>query len=355
MGIREKIIAVRTKLKLTQDGLAKAVGVTRQAVSRWENGTAEPDLRNLQAVSSLIGLSLDRFLLLENFDELEIPVREAIPSSGSKTTADSEPKEEGEEDFDGVEVITLENQSSESQKNNIRRIADIKCAMIIIFYFVMICAVAVALAAFLIYILRGAIAEELEFWDEPADATAARLPTFFIMLTSASSAVASFFMLKHVRTGANNPIIGICAVAAVDIFAIISGVMLSANIAGEASSTMAAIKWLYILNIYFVIMVAAFNFACALYFLDSIEKTPYVPLPLNENEKYIPAAFAAGAFMGFLGTPVMWATGFIMRKELKGRIPVFIDRFTRALVGGALGEVTVIVLLLVFRYVAKSF
>lgn len=349
MDIREKIIAVRAKLKLTQDDLAKAVGVTRQTVSRWEDGFSEPELRYLQSISTLLGISLEEFLLLKNFDGLEV---KPASDGGGKASA---PKDPSEVTTQALSDVIPEAIPKNFEENRARRIANIKCVQIVLFYFTAICAAAVALAAFLIYVLRGNLAEELEFFDEASDPIAARLPTFFVMLTSVAIVLFSPYMQYQVKKGKNIPLVGIFAVASVNLFAALSAVLLAVNIVPEASPTMAAIKGLYILCIYFIAVIVAFNCACTLYFFDCIEKTPYTPLPLNENEKYIPVAYVAGALMGFLGTPAVWVAGFFMRKEIKGRIPKFTDRFTRALVAGALGEVTAVVLLLVFRYIAKSF
>lgn len=44
MTFAEKVKHVRAKLYLTQQALAKAIGVTFQTVNRWENGHGEPNL-----------------------------------------------------------------------------------------------------------------------------------------------------------------------------------------------------------------------------------------------------------------------------------------------------------------------
>ena len=42
--------------------MAEALGVSRQAVSKWENGTSEPSTANLMALAKLYGLSVDELL-----------------------------------------------------------------------------------------------------------------------------------------------------------------------------------------------------------------------------------------------------------------------------------------------------
>ena len=49
-------------LHYTQEYVAEALGVSRQAVSKWENGTSEPSTSNLMALAKLYGLSVDELL-----------------------------------------------------------------------------------------------------------------------------------------------------------------------------------------------------------------------------------------------------------------------------------------------------
>ena len=47
----------RTKCQMTQEFVAESIGVSRQAVSKWESGVSEPSTTNLLALSKLFGLS----------------------------------------------------------------------------------------------------------------------------------------------------------------------------------------------------------------------------------------------------------------------------------------------------------
>ena len=62
MKLHEKIFALRKQQGMTQNDLAEKLGVSRQAVSRWEMGTAVPDVDNLVAMSDLFSVSLDELL-----------------------------------------------------------------------------------------------------------------------------------------------------------------------------------------------------------------------------------------------------------------------------------------------------
>lgn len=59
MDLKEKLIELRREKGWTQDELALKVGVTRQAVSKWERGVIAPSTVNLIALGRLYGVSLD--------------------------------------------------------------------------------------------------------------------------------------------------------------------------------------------------------------------------------------------------------------------------------------------------------
>lgn len=52
----------RTNCKMTQEFVAESLGVSRQAVSKWENGTSDPSTSNLFALAKLYGVSVDELL-----------------------------------------------------------------------------------------------------------------------------------------------------------------------------------------------------------------------------------------------------------------------------------------------------
>ena len=53
MNLAEKIIELRKAGGLTQDGLAAKLFVTRQAVSRWENGDTTPTIETLKKITEI--------------------------------------------------------------------------------------------------------------------------------------------------------------------------------------------------------------------------------------------------------------------------------------------------------------
>lgn len=52
----------RTRCKMTQEFVAESIGVSRQAVSKWENGTSDPSTSNLLALANLYGISAESLL-----------------------------------------------------------------------------------------------------------------------------------------------------------------------------------------------------------------------------------------------------------------------------------------------------
>ena len=46
----------RTRCSMTQEFVAESLGVSRQAVSKWENGTADPSTSNLLKLAKLFGI-----------------------------------------------------------------------------------------------------------------------------------------------------------------------------------------------------------------------------------------------------------------------------------------------------------
>ena len=61
-SLGEALKAHRTKCKMTQEFVAESIGVSRQAVSKWENGTSDPSTANLIALAKLYGVSVEELL-----------------------------------------------------------------------------------------------------------------------------------------------------------------------------------------------------------------------------------------------------------------------------------------------------
>ena len=58
----ETLKANRVRCKMTQEFVAERIGVSRQAVSKWENGTSDPSTSNLLALARLYEVSVEDLL-----------------------------------------------------------------------------------------------------------------------------------------------------------------------------------------------------------------------------------------------------------------------------------------------------
>ena len=62
MALPEKLYTLRKKSGLSQEQLAEALNVSRQAISKWEGGSTMPESDKLLALSNYFGVSLDYLL-----------------------------------------------------------------------------------------------------------------------------------------------------------------------------------------------------------------------------------------------------------------------------------------------------
>lgn len=76
MILGEKIAQLRRKNGWSQEELADKMGVSRQAVSKWESGQTMPDLERILRLSSLFGVTID--YLLKDGEAPERPRSEAV-------------------------------------------------------------------------------------------------------------------------------------------------------------------------------------------------------------------------------------------------------------------------------------
>lgn len=84
MSLGERIQLLRRKQGLSQEELGERLGVSRQAVSKWETGQTLPDTANLLALAQLFGVSVDE-LAAEKQGRAEPEVAPAPPSASSQT------------------------------------------------------------------------------------------------------------------------------------------------------------------------------------------------------------------------------------------------------------------------------
>ena len=77
MDLNEKLQALRKQRGLTQEELAKALFVSRTAVSKWESGRGYPSIDSLKALADFFSVTVDDLLL--SGDALPVPAEKPLP------------------------------------------------------------------------------------------------------------------------------------------------------------------------------------------------------------------------------------------------------------------------------------
>ena len=92
MNLSEKILYCRKKAMLSQEALAERIGVSRQAVSKWETGEAVPEVTKLLGLAQTFGVSTD-WLLSEDDPAPEAPAEpmKSAPPESTHTWVDDVP------------------------------------------------------------------------------------------------------------------------------------------------------------------------------------------------------------------------------------------------------------------------
>lgn len=76
MTFSEKLVRLRKLKGITQDEFASAVGVSRQAVYKWESGQSYPEVPKLIEMKLLFGISIDD--LLDESYEVVMPEKKTV-------------------------------------------------------------------------------------------------------------------------------------------------------------------------------------------------------------------------------------------------------------------------------------
>ena len=72
LNLGTKIRTLRQRDGRTQDALAEALGVSAQAVSRWESGGSYPDMETIPAIANYFHISIDELFGYNNDREEKI-------------------------------------------------------------------------------------------------------------------------------------------------------------------------------------------------------------------------------------------------------------------------------------------
>ena len=93
MELYEKLYELRRASGMSQEELAEKLGVSRQAVSKWESGATQPELPKLIELSKIYQVSVDALLSLEHAKEQQdsSPAAEGASQGAAEDTAAAKP------------------------------------------------------------------------------------------------------------------------------------------------------------------------------------------------------------------------------------------------------------------------
>ena len=111
LEIANRLVALRKDNKLSQEALAEKLGISRQAVSKWERAEASPDTDNLIALAKLYHVSLDELLKIhEEEEECERDPKQKTESRNELQTVSA----------CGADAV-VENQGPEAEKRSAKQ------------------------------------------------------------------------------------------------------------------------------------------------------------------------------------------------------------------------------------------
>ncbi len=117
MTFKEKIVRLRKIKSLTQDEFASAIGVSRQAVYKWESGQSYPEVSKLLEIKLLFGISIDD--LLDDNYEVEMPEKKKKKRISKSDRERIEAEVRAEEGLDaevGVETEEIKAEETETEQ-----------------------------------------------------------------------------------------------------------------------------------------------------------------------------------------------------------------------------------------------
>lgn len=80
MLLNEKITIIRKMNNLTQEEFAEELGLSRQAISKWENGSSVPDVQMLLRIADYYNITLDQLVR----DDFDLPMATNVETNDEK-------------------------------------------------------------------------------------------------------------------------------------------------------------------------------------------------------------------------------------------------------------------------------
>lgn len=117
MTFAEKLKSIRKQAGFSQEQLAEKIGVSRQAITKWETDSGIPDISNIMAISTLFDISVDELLSNE-----KLPKKQTKFLFESVTEYDIDEVKRYDMKFGGAKTFTLS--GYEGEKIRIRLTSD---------------------------------------------------------------------------------------------------------------------------------------------------------------------------------------------------------------------------------------
>ena len=126
--IADRLIKLRKKYGYSQEELADKLGLSRQAVSKWERAEASPDTDNLICLAKLYGVSLDELLSVD--EDIDTIVNEQVKKEENKKEGFHLVDDEGNEVIISNKGVTAKDKKgnkveSKYKNDKVLRIANI--------------------------------------------------------------------------------------------------------------------------------------------------------------------------------------------------------------------------------------
>ena len=129
MSFADRLQAERRKKGLTQEGLAEAMGVSRQAVSKWEQGEGYPEVEKLLALADKFGVSLD--YLMDRMPLEKAPVDASADAAAADIVSYVPEQSSDPLNFDG----DPEHETPEAKRNRLLLAIALVCVAAIVILF----------------------------------------------------------------------------------------------------------------------------------------------------------------------------------------------------------------------------
>lgn len=104
-----RLLQYRKKFNLSQEDLAAKIGVSRQAISKWERAEASPDTDNLILLAEIYGVTLDELLKGEGASKEEPENGSQSDTDNNKYSYSSSDTSDGETEYEKVDKVSFKN------------------------------------------------------------------------------------------------------------------------------------------------------------------------------------------------------------------------------------------------------